>query len=106
MQLKKLKELREKNKLSQAKISENLGLPLTTYHNYEIGRNEPNISNLIKLADFYQVSLDYLVGRTFNDDIGYLDKQEKNIITNYRQMTETNKVRFVAESYGVLIGQS
>lgn len=104
--MKMLKQLRESQKSSQAKLAEKLGLPLTTYHNYEIGRNEPNIETLCKLADYYNVSLDYLVGRDFNNEFGYLSEEEKNIITNYRQMNDSNKVRFVAESYGVLIGQS
>ena len=40
------------------------GISFSTYQNYETGKRIPTADMLIKLADFYQVSLDYLVGRT------------------------------------------
>lgn len=101
-----LKELRVKNNFSQNEIAKKVGLTQFTYSNYETGTTEPKIKTLIDLANIYNVSIDYLIGREFNNEFGYLDEAEKNIINNYRQMNATNKVRFVAESYGVLIGQS
>ena len=41
-----------------------LGISLMTYYRYERGEREPSLSVLVALADFYDVSLDYLVGRS------------------------------------------
>lgn len=58
-----LKYLRKEHALSQQKIADILGIPQRRYSNYETGTSEPNIETLIKIADYYKISLDYLVGR-------------------------------------------
>ena len=58
-----LKELRKKKKISQKELSEILGIAQTTYAGYETGRHQPNLEILIKLSEFYSVSLDYITGR-------------------------------------------
>lgn len=58
-----LREFRQKKDLSQKELSEAVGIPQTTLFGYEMGRCEANIENLIKLADYYHVTLDELVGR-------------------------------------------
>lgn len=58
-----LRDVRIKSGKKQRETAEYLGLNLRTYQYYEEGRSEPNISTLIKLADFFMVSLDELVGR-------------------------------------------
>lgn len=59
----KIRDFRLKLGLSQREVSEKLNIPQTTLFSYETDTNEPNIQTLIKLADFYHVSLDELVGR-------------------------------------------
>ncbi|MPN17364.1 hypothetical protein SDC9_164717 [bioreactor metagenome] len=60
----KLRDLREDHDLSQKDIAELLSVSQATYSRYESGILDiPSIS-LIKLADFYKVSVDYLLGRT------------------------------------------
>lgn len=60
----RIKDLREDRDLSQMALAELLSVNQATYSRYESGGlNIPNIS-LIKLADFYEVSIDYLLGRT------------------------------------------
>jgi len=60
----KLRDLREDNDLGQKDIAELLSVSQATYSRYESGiLDVPSIS-LIKLADFYKVSVDYLLGRT------------------------------------------
>jgi transcriptional regulator with XRE-family HTH domain len=61
---KRLYELRKKKHLKQDEIAEILGVVRSTYGNYEQGTREMDLSAIIKLADFYQVSLDYMLGRT------------------------------------------
>lgn len=60
---KRLKELRKEKKLTQKEIAEQIGIKQNSYSDWETGKNEPNFENLIKLADFFEVSLDWLFGR-------------------------------------------
>lgn len=60
----RLKELRANNNVMQKEISEVLGIAPRTLRGYEGGTREPNIDKLIEIADFFDVSLDYLVGRS------------------------------------------
>jgi len=48
----------------QKTIAENVGLSLRSYQRYEKGEREPSLSVLIALADYFDVSLDYLCGRS------------------------------------------
>ena len=57
----KIKELREKNKLTQQQAAEKLNLPLPTYRSYETGAREPGVDVLIKLSELYDVTTDYLL---------------------------------------------
>ena len=50
------------------------------YSNYEIGKTEPKIETLCKLADYFNVSLDYLVGREFSNEIDYITPEQKNVL--------------------------
>lgn len=58
-----LKDLRKSKGLNQSYFSDMLGISLTAYQKYEHGTAEPNFDNLSKLADFYGVTTDYLLGR-------------------------------------------
>lgn len=56
--------LRNRKNLSQKKLAGILGLPRGTYTHYELGRRTPDLDMLMKIADSYQVSMDYLTGYT------------------------------------------
>ena len=58
-----LKKLRLEHELPQIAVACDLGIARSTYACYETGKNEPDIYTLVKIADYYKVSLDYLVGR-------------------------------------------
>ena len=60
---KSLRDIRKKSGKKQREAAEYLGLNIRTHQYYEGGQSEPNISALVKLADFFMVSLDELVGR-------------------------------------------
>lgn len=60
----RLKDLREDNDLTQKNVSEILHVSQVTYSYYEIGKRSIPIELLIKLADYYNVSLDYITYRT------------------------------------------
>ena len=60
-----LKKIRKNKKVSQKVVAKQLGYGYTAIANYESGRNEPSIDDLIKIADYFDVSMDHLVGREF-----------------------------------------
>ena len=60
----RLRELRITSKTPQKQLADLLGTTVRAIAYYETGEREPNIAGLIALADFFGVSLDYLVGRT------------------------------------------
>ena len=60
----RIRDLREDHDLTQKQIAQMLGMSQTGYSKYETGENDIPTQVLIKLADFYQTSIDYLLGRT------------------------------------------
>ena len=62
----RLRECRKKINKKQREVAIDLGLTEGGYQNYELGKYEPKMETLIKFADYFDVSLDYLAGR---DDI-------------------------------------
>lgn len=60
----RLRDLREDNDYSQKFIAEKLHIHQTTYSDYELGNLNTPVSVLCSLADFYNTSVDYLIGRT------------------------------------------
>lgn len=60
----RIKELRQEKGLSQGDLAKHFGISQQTVSSYEKGIREPDITTLKKLADFFHVSLDYLLGET------------------------------------------
>ena len=60
----RIRDLREDRDLNQTELAELLSVHQTTYSDYELGRVNIPVPALHKLADFYGVSVDYLLGRT------------------------------------------
>ena len=60
----RIRNLREDRDLTQTDIAKYLGMSQTGYSKYETGENDIPTQILIKLADFYNTSVDYLLGRT------------------------------------------
>ena len=61
---KRLKQLREGLNLSQTKMGELLGVPQSSIYRYEQGQSSPSFENVARYADYFDVSLDYIFGRT------------------------------------------
>lgn len=61
----KIKTLRINQDMTQKDIADFLQMTVNAYQKYEYGKREPNMETFIALADFFNVSLDYLVGRKF-----------------------------------------
>ena len=62
----RLKELREKKNISQLKLALDLCINQNSISRYENGQREADYKTLIAIADYFQVSLDYLLERTDN----------------------------------------
>ena len=62
----RLRDMREDNSLTQTQVANLLHIKQTTYSGYEIGAHNIPVDALIKLADYFNTSIDYLVGRTNN----------------------------------------
>lgn len=62
----RLRSLREQKKLTQAEMATKIGVARTTYAMYEQNKREPDNEILQKLADYFEVSTDYLLGRVDN----------------------------------------
>ncbi len=56
--------LRKERKLKQRELAEEFTIKLRTYQGYEYGESYPEVAKLVAIADFFDVSLDYLMGRS------------------------------------------
>jgi len=72
--LKRLRDLREDHDLTQKELAEIISCSQRVYSNYECGQVEPSIETLIKICDYYNISIDYLVGRTNNPNVLKIDR--------------------------------
>lgn len=94
----RLKEMRTEWGLTQTDVAKAIGTSQRNIGRWESGLNEPTSSSLVKLADFFRVSVDYLLGR--EDDFGNIEvkssaaevsAEELGLILGYRSLSATNK---------------
>lgn len=78
----RIRDLREDMDLRQSDLAEKTGIDQRTISNYETGKTSPDAYALIKLADFFGVSIDYLVGRIKYD---YSTNEKKIRLINHIQ---------------------
>ena len=92
-----LKSLRRNKGISQQQLAEAVGVSQQSINKYENHDVEPDISTLIKMARYFNTSVDYLIGNTTVDRIieqceeYYLNLQEKEHIISYRKLNEDQK---------------
>ena len=60
---KNIYELRKLNRFTQREVAQRLGISQPSYIRYENGSAEPTLENLVKIADLYDVSVDFMLGR-------------------------------------------
>ncbi len=60
----RLEESRLEKKMTKKEVADALQIDQSTYGKYELGKREPDAATLLKLADLFEVSADYLLGRT------------------------------------------
>jgi len=86
----RIAEIRQRKGLTQADVASHLKLTRQTYSAYETSKRQMSFETLCMLADFYEVSADYLLGR---QEVmpSYLDEDERNVIAQYRLLSEHAK---------------
>lgn len=87
---KRLRDLREDNDLLQKQVADILGITREQYQLYESGKREIKVNQIIKLADFYKVSTDYILGRTDNPEMNTKVTRQVNITNNKKSNTTIN----------------
>ena len=86
----RLLSLRKEKGVSQADVAEYIGLTVAAYQNYENGRREAGYDTISKLADFYGVTTDYLLGREPAPnpfaDLNLSEDDEAEVIAKYMSL--------------------
>ena len=92
-----IKKLRLQNKLSQNDVAKIINITQSNYSKYEKGTIEPDLKSLIQLANYYNVSLDYLCDRQWNNQIGYIQDDRRETV---KQIVNLNDKSFdLVKSY-------
>ena len=102
-----LKKLRKQRDLTQEELAKLLNISRTTYVGYERKTSEPNLEFLFKLADFYDVSLDYLCGRQ-NNNLVYVDsltELQKQLVSTIKDMSQEQCMLLDAYAQGLIKGE-
>ena len=109
-----LKTLRKKNLMTQQEVGDMLNISRQAYSNYETGKRAPEIGLLVKLSEFYNVSLDDMIKQTISpyngngvirerggalleakdkasDNVLYITSDESELLMAYRTLTEDDK---------------
>ena len=86
----RITEIRNARKLTQADLAQYLRITQQTYSAYETNRRQMSYETLCMLADFYEVSTDYLLGRQ-EAMPSFLSEEERGIIEQYRALDERTK---------------
>jgi transcriptional regulator with XRE-family HTH domain len=94
--------------LSQYELAQALGFSRGQIANYEQGKREPDFATLITLANFFQVSLDYLLGRTENPEGSFHSVQEpgeasgEEVLRGIREDINEYEIEYLKESLKAL----
>ncbi len=89
----RLRSLRASRKLSLKQVSERLGISVSSLSAYELDEKKPSYKNLLKLARLYDVSCDYLIGKTEgrNIDVTGLTEREIDAIAEFVSVLKENR---------------
>ena len=93
----RLRRLRESVKLSQVKMAELLGVKQSSINRYEQGQSAPSLETLVRYADYFDVSLDYLLARTDNPQ-GKLYEHRPKIAPGSEEMKQFIEMCFDPQS--------
>ena len=101
----RIKELREERKMTQLRLSMELGVSQETISAYEVGKHYPSINSLLKMVGLFHASMDYIMGLTdfrIADKVEGLPNDEAGLLLLYRSLNSTQKEKTVAYIHGML----
>jgi len=101
----RLKELREQKRLNQVGLALKLSTSQSTISAYEIGERAPDLKTLITIADFFNVSIDYLVGISESKrqiKQSDLSADEQEYLCKYRQASQLDREKIKGYIDGIL----
>ena len=102
-----IKSLRKQVNKTQEEVAKDLKLQKQTYQNYELGKREPDIETLKKIANYFDVSLDFLCGRPRPYDLpSTATKEQREAINIILQLNTINTIKAISYCAGLLAGQS
>lgn len=92
-----LRKLRESKNLTQTRLSIDIEVSQEIISHYEIGGSKPNIDNLIKIADYFNCSTDYLLNRTDNPLMirDFNNSKNEDIIYKFNALSDEDKSHFL-----------
>ena len=106
--MKNLRPLRERRHITQVRLSIDIGVSQETISAYESGKALPSVPILMKMADFFNVSIDFLLGRTEIAEsadkltVGGVAADERELLLQYRRLTAERKNKAAGFILGLL----
>ena len=103
----KLREIRAKYKLNQSEIAKITGLSQKSISNYENAQTYPNVEALIKLADYFHISIDELIGHEAKNiiDKSLMSDEDIAIIEELKNLNTIQKIKILAYIDGLKAGK-
>lgn len=89
----RLRWLRNRFGYSQAAMAEKLSISRMAYTQYESGHRQPSLDTLLRIAQVYDVSLDYLLGKSDLSRLPRLSPHEKYLVSQLEQLTADRRMR-------------
>ena len=101
----RIRDLRKLNNLTQLEVSKKLNISNTTLSQYETGQRLPSDDIKIKISDIFNVSVDYLLGKSENkknphadNDKEELTADENKLLKNFRELNEEGQYMLISQS--------
>lgn len=104
--MKQLEYLLKEQRKTQKSLALDLKITPQAINNYIKKKTEPDIKTLIKIADYFNVSLDYLCERPFNNGIGYVPEEKKEVVKLILQLNQINTIKALGYVSGLIAGQN
>lgn len=102
----RLKQLRKQRELRQEDVAEILGIVRATYAAKEAGRNQFIVTELAVLADYYDVSVEWILSGNNDKKKDYLTEQEARLVNAFRNLSDTEKNALMMAAMDFILAKS
>ncbi len=102
--LKVLKELRKQRKMTQAELAQKMNVASNTISTWEQGNREPSCADLKKLADIFNVSIDFLLSRSNVVQCPSLTKEQEKLLNDFKDLSKSNQ-QIILTTIGAFLTQ-